>query len=136
MTIISPHVLRQNQIPFNKITQEAGEIMITFPFGYHAGYNHGFNCAESTNFAALRWIEYGKRASHCQCRSVAVQSPISFAPTFIHPYIENAFFKQFRKDAVKISMDTFIKRFQPENYSKWRSGNDIAPHPEDMHRSR
>lgn len=68
MTIISPHVLRQNQIPFNKITQEAGEIMITFPFGYHAGYNHGFNCAESTNFAALRWINYGKRASHCQCR--------------------------------------------------------------------
>lgn len=44
--------------------------------------------------------------------------------------------KPFRKDAVKISMDTFIKRFQPENYSKWRSGNDIGPHPEDMHRSR
>lgn len=42
----------------------------------------------------------------------------------------------FRKDAVKISMDTFIKRFQPENYSKWRSGNDIGPHPEDRpHRS-
>lgn len=68
MTIISPQVLRQNQIPFNKVTQEAGEIMITFPFGYHAGYNHGFNCAESTNFAAERWVEYGKRASHCQCR--------------------------------------------------------------------
>lgn len=68
MTIISPQVLRQNQIPFNKITQEAGEIMITFPFGYHAGFNHGFNCAESTNFAAERWVEYGKRASHCNCR--------------------------------------------------------------------
>ncbi|XP_031618253.1 probable lysine-specific demethylase 4B [Contarinia nasturtii] len=106
MTIISPQVLRQNQIPFNKITQEPGEIMITFPFGYHAGFNHGFNCAESTNFAALRWVEYGKRASHCQCR----------------------------RDAVKISMDTFIKRFQPENYTKWRSGNDIGPHPEDAHR--
>lgn len=41
----------------------------------------------------------------------------------------------YRKDAVKISMDTFIKRFQPENYVKWRSGNDIGPHPEDFHRS-
>lgn len=46
---------------FHQITQEAGEIMITFPYGYHAGYNHGYNCAESTNFATERWIEYGKR---------------------------------------------------------------------------
>lgn len=44
-----------------QITQERGEIMITFPYGYHSGYNHGFNCAESTNFATKRWIEYGKR---------------------------------------------------------------------------
>lgn len=68
MTLISPQVLRQHNIPFNKITQEPGEIMITFPFGYHAGFNHGFNCAESTNFASERWIEYGKRAIHCHCR--------------------------------------------------------------------
>lgn len=68
MTIISPNVLRKYQIPFNKITQEPGEIMITFPFGYHAGFNHGFNCAESTNFATPRWVEYGKRAAHCKCR--------------------------------------------------------------------
>lgn len=45
-----------------QITQEAGEFMITFPYGYHAGFNHGFNCAESTNFATRRWINYGKQA--------------------------------------------------------------------------
>ena len=45
-----------------QITQEAGEFMITFPYGYHAGFNHGFNCAESTNFATVRWIDYGKVA--------------------------------------------------------------------------
>lgn len=46
-----------------QITQEAGEFMITFPYGYHAGFNHGFNCAESTNFATVRWIDYGKIAT-------------------------------------------------------------------------
>lgn len=48
---------------YAQITQEAGEFMITFPYGYHAGFNHGFNCAESTNFASLRWIDYGKIAT-------------------------------------------------------------------------
>ncbi|ETE73267.1 Lysine-specific demethylase 4C, partial [Ophiophagus hannah] len=62
MTLISPSILKKYGIPFNKITQEAGEFMITFPYGYHAGYNHGFNCAESTNFATIRWIDYGKVA--------------------------------------------------------------------------
>lgn len=103
MTLISPAILKQYSIPFNKITQEAGEFMITFPFGYHSGYNHGFNCAESTNFATERWIEYGKRCLQCKCR----------------------------KDGVKISMDTFVKRFQPELYPLWKEGKDIAPHPED-----
>ncbi|KAL5016475.1 hypothetical protein ScPMuIL_006064 [Solemya velum] len=103
MTLISPHILRQYSIPFNKITQEAGEIMITFPYSYHSGYNHGFNCAESTNFATVRWIEYGKRCLQCNCRT----------------------------DGVKISMDAFVQRYQPERYELWKAGKDIAPHPED-----
>lgn len=99
--------------------------MITFPYGYHAGFNHGFNCAESTNFAYERWVEYGKRATHCTCS----------------------------KDMVKISMDTFVKRFQPDRYGlfifyiyivkfywlnsryeKWLRGEDIGPHPEEPDR--
>ena len=53
------------------MTQQAGEFMVTFPYAYHAGFNHGYNCAESTNFATQRWIEYGKQAilvsSHVKC---------------------------------------------------------------------
>lgn len=33
---------------------------------------------------------------------------------------------------VKISMETFVKRFQPENYDKWKNGLDNGPHPEDL----
>jgi [histone H3]-trimethyl-L-lysine9/36 demethylase len=102
MTIINPMFLSHLDIPFNKITQEAGHFMITFPYSYHSGFNHGFNCAESTNFADERWIEYGKQASICYC-----------CP-----------------DAVKIPMDEFVKRFQPQNYTNWMNGKDHTPHPE------
>ncbi|XP_030061331.1 lysine-specific demethylase 4A [Microcaecilia unicolor] len=97
MTLISPFILKKYGIPFDKITQEAGEFMITFPYGYHAGFNHGFNCAESTNFATLRWIEYGKQSVLCSCR----------------------------KDMVKISMEVFVRKFQPERYKLWKAGKDI-----------
>lgn len=30
---------------------------------------------------------------------------------------------------VRISMDTFVKRFQPEKYSAWLDGNDFGHHP-------
>uniref|UniRef100_A0A4W6G768 [histone H3]-trimethyl-L-lysine(9) demethylase n=1 Tax=Lates calcarifer TaxID=8187 RepID=A0A4W6G768_LATCA len=82
-----------------QITQEAGEFMITFPYGYHAGFNHGFNCAESTNFATVRWIDYGKVATQCTCS----------------------------KDMVKISMEPFVKRFQPDRYANWMLGKDSTP---------
>ena len=71
-----------------QIAQKEGEIMITFPLGYHSGFNTGFNVAESTNFATKRWVEYGKRATRCYCRD----------------------------EAVHISMDCFVRRLQPDRY--------------------
>lgn len=102
-SLISPQILKNNFIPFNKITQEEGEFMITFPFSYHAGYNHGFNCAESTNFATPRWVEYGKRATRCTCHDESVQ----------------------------IEMGIFIKKYQPDRYQSWLDGEDFGSHPED-----
>uniref|UniRef100_A0A673WRU0 [histone H3]-trimethyl-L-lysine(9) demethylase n=1 Tax=Salmo trutta TaxID=8032 RepID=A0A673WRU0_SALTR len=99
MTLISPSILKKYGIPFEKITQEAGQFIVTFPFGYHAGFNHGFNCAESTNFATQRWIDYGKIATLCSCR----------------------------KDMVKISMDVFVRKFQPDRYKAWKAGKDNTP---------
>lgn len=47
--------------------QQPGEFVITFPFGYHSGYNLDYNCAESVNFALDSWIEIGKKAKSCTC---------------------------------------------------------------------
>ena len=62
-----------------------------FIFLYNKHAFSGFNCAESTNFATPRWVEYGKRASRCHCKA----------------------------DMVNISMDCFVKRFQPERWLKY-----------------
>lgn len=43
------------------------EFVITFPFGYHSGYNVGYNCAESVNFAQRSWLEFGRDAKKCEC---------------------------------------------------------------------
>lgn len=44
---------------------------------YHSGFNHGYNCAESTNFATRAWIETGARARHCSCNSDSVKIQMS-----------------------------------------------------------
>lgn len=88
MSLMSPNVLREYSIPCNKIVHHAGEFMITFPRAYHAGFNHGYNCAESSNFASLRWIDYGKAARPCTCNP----------------------------DTVRIEMDGFVKKYQPDQW--------------------
>jgi len=47
--------------------QREGEFIITYPYGYHGGFNAGFNIAEATNFASKKWIESGLMSSVCDC---------------------------------------------------------------------
>jgi hypothetical protein len=107
MTLIDPSVLAKQSIPFSKMTQHKGEFIITFPYAYHAGFNYGFNCAESTNFALERWIEYGKHSVQCACRH----------------------------DMVKIVMDRFVLKYQPALYDDWCQGINSTAHPEDTEQS-
>lgn len=66
--LISPStLLNQYGIKVNKIVHHPGEFVVTFPYGYHSGYNLGYNCAEAVNFALDSWLDFGRIAKRCDC---------------------------------------------------------------------
>ncbi|EFE45183.1 hypothetical protein TRV_00056 [Trichophyton verrucosum HKI 0517] len=71
--LISPTVLKsQYGITANKLVHYEGEFVITFPYGYHSGFNLGYNCAESVNFATESWLDYARIAKKCHCETDTV----------------------------------------------------------------
>lgn len=106
--MIAPKVLRSYGITVHKMVQEERNFIVVFPHAFHAGFNHGFNIAEAANFALPRWVEYGKRFRSCCCSH----------------WLSAV-------DGQRLSMDYFVKKYQPDRYEKWAAGVDYGPHPED-----
>ncbi|EGW35383.1 uncharacterized protein SPAPADRAFT_64512 [Spathaspora passalidarum NRRL Y-27907] len=75
--LVSPQVLEKHGIKVNHIVHRQGEFIITYPFGYHAGFNYGYNLAESVNFALDDWFPLGKVSNKCECINDAVTINIS-----------------------------------------------------------
>lgn len=70
--LVSPSYLEAKGVKVNKIVHYEQEFMITYPYGYHAGMNYGYNLAESVNFAIEEWFDYGLNTSRCLCVSDSV----------------------------------------------------------------
>jgi len=104
--MINPKLLLANNIPVIKLVQEQGSFIVFFPHAYHSSFTHGFNIAETVNFATPRWVEYGKRFRECLCNNS-------------HP------------KSARIDMGKFVEKFQPEKFSLWKEGKDMDIHPED-----
>nr|XP_019701575.2 lysine-specific demethylase JMJ706-like [Elaeis guineensis] len=62
-TMFPPNILLKHHVPVYRAVQRPGEFIITFPRAYHAGFSHGFNCAEAVNFAVGDWFPFGSVAS-------------------------------------------------------------------------
>ncbi|KAJ7024457.1 hypothetical protein C8F04DRAFT_1010575 [Mycena alexandri] len=71
--LASPSLLSQSAVRPNHLVQHAGEFVVTFPRGYHAGFNLGLNCAESVNFALDSWLDEGRKAGVCGCVDYSVR---------------------------------------------------------------
>lgn len=63
----SPAYLESKGIRVNKTIHYANEFIITFPYGYHAGFNYDYNLAESVNFAIEEWLPIALKAKKCEC---------------------------------------------------------------------
>lgn len=68
----SPALLAQHGIKVNRTVHYQNEFMITFPYGYHSGFNFGYNVAESVNFATEAWLPFGRESKKCRCISDSV----------------------------------------------------------------
>jgi jumonji domain-containing protein 2 len=75
--MFSPARLKECGLPYDTVVQHAGEFVITFPGAYHAGFNHGFNLAEATNFATPSWLPLGRKARRCVCRPHSVHIDVA-----------------------------------------------------------
>jgi len=103
--MIGPKLLMQHGVRVHKMQQEERNMIIVFPHAYHSGFNHGFNIAESTNFALRRWVEYGKRFRPCTCGDMDNQ--------------------------VGFPMEQFVAAVQPDRLKEWKEGSDWDFHPDD-----
>lgn len=82
VTLMSPQRLTDEGVRVYACNQRAGELVITFPKAYHAGFNHGvcsflfasirgtsltssihlqLNFNEAVNFALPDWLTYGRQ---------------------------------------------------------------------------
>lgn len=61
-TMLPPRTLAEAGVPVCRLLQRAGSFVITWPRAYHAGFSHGLNMAESSNFATPDWLPWGRMA--------------------------------------------------------------------------
>mmetsp|Transcript_2422 Transcript_2422/g.7441 ORF Transcript_2422/g.7441 Transcript_2422/m.7441 type:complete len:580 (+) Transcript_2422:139-1878(+) len=60
---VSPAKLIALGVPVKRLTQRAGEFVVTFPQAFHGGFSYGFNCGEAVNFATRHWIAHARLAN-------------------------------------------------------------------------
>ncbi|CUM63559.1 uncharacterized protein PRCAT00001137001 [Priceomyces carsonii] len=105
--LVSPAFLERHGVKFNKIVHNEGEFIITYPYGYHAGFNYGYNVAESVNFALDDWFPIGELTKKCECISDSVGLNVKQLYCEYHgvPYEPATNEVEEQKDSLELSSD-------------------------------
>ncbi|XP_057721670.1 putative lysine-specific demethylase JMJ16 isoform X1 [Arachis stenosperma] len=67
MMQLSCFILKAEGIPVYRCVQYPREFVLVFPGAYHSGFDCGFNCSESVNFAPLEWLLHGLNVVELYC---------------------------------------------------------------------
>jgi hypothetical protein len=62
-----------------RLVQRPGDLVLTMPGAYHAGFAHGFSVAESSNFADAAWLETTGRQAAQRMAQAGVQPAFDIA---------------------------------------------------------
>ncbi|KAF8464440.1 JmjC domain, hydroxylase-domain-containing protein [Kalaharituber pfeilii] len=58
-------VLERAGIRYTKVVQAPGDMVVTFPWAYHEGWNQGFNVAEAIGYGDVKWERWVREYKIC-----------------------------------------------------------------------
>ncbi|KAI9877174.1 MAG: hypothetical protein M1830_004632 [Pleopsidium flavum] len=67
---VPTELLQLLDIEYTLVAQHQGEMVITFPFAYHQGYNTGPNIAEAIGYASERWEVFIREKLYQNCHKI------------------------------------------------------------------
>ncbi|KAL6945361.1 hypothetical protein ACO0QE_002812 [Hanseniaspora vineae] len=112
----NPKYLQEKGLTVNKIVHYPNEFIITFPYGYHSGFNYGYNLAESVNFAIEDWISLGLKAENCKCIDDSVSVDVQKLKNIVR---EN----KLKRQAVQTLLDASKREDLPQRKKLRSQGN-------------
>ncbi|CCD23260.1 Rph1p NDAI_0B02250 [Naumovozyma dairenensis CBS 421] len=127
----SPKILTNNGIKVNKIVHYQHEFMITFPYGYHSGFNYGYNLAESVNFALEDWLEIGSHSKKCLCVNDSVEIDVDKLASNWYSYKKSATPITINSTATNTNTDTHssnTNQVYQSNDTRTRSFTELLNH--------
>ncbi|OAX78582.1 hypothetical protein ACJ72_07109 [Emergomyces africanus] len=124
--LISPALLKsQFGISVNKMVHYEGEFVITYPYGYHSGFNLGYNCAESVNFATESWLDYARVAKKCNCEADSVWIDIGEIERKLRGESTPEYYDEIGSDQDEMDMDGVSDMLTPPRSVPEKSGTRV-----------
>jgi len=86
--LLTPEFLARHGVDVVRATHPAGTFAVVFAGVYHAGFNHGWNVAESVNFGSVSWLRgVGRAAVACRCRADSVSLDLDALEAIVWPVL-------------------------------------------------
>lgn len=133
--LMSPALLAAHNIPVVKTTHHAREFVVVGPGAYHAGFNHGYNLAESVNFATRSWVPIGAKAGYCTCQEDSVKIDMRLFVRYMDPELAQEVMDSYESSGSEDDSDGEESTLPSEASPEENSSSDGASSSEEIEHS-